>query len=241
MTDSTRFAYAGARMQARYGDRPAQSAWSQITRIGDFAHLLQTLRTSPLAPWISNLATDSGVHRIESELREHFRSEVGELAGWLPRSWRDATAWIQWLPDLPAVAHVRRSRPAYPWMQDDRIFAALGRARAPASTQGAALKRLLEVPDDGRPVTAHWLDFWHARWASMSGRRRAALERIDRLSRHVLPPSAPDEGTEAELRRAFRRHTREPAGAFAYALLSYLQFVRLRGVLLRSRLFQNPA
>jgi len=241
MTEPTRFAYAGARMQARYGNRPARSAWSQITRIGDFGHLLQALRTSPLAPWISNLTTDSGVHRIESELREHFRGEVNELAGWLPRSWRDAAAWMQWLPDLPAVAHVRRSRPPYPWMQDDRILAALGRARAPGTTQGMALKQLLDAPDDGRPVTAHWLDFWHARWASIGGRRRVALQQVDRLSRYTLPPSAPDEDTEAGLHRLFRRHTREPAGAFAYALLSYLQFVRLRGVLLRSRLFRIAA
>lgn len=239
MTDSHRFAYAGARMQSRHGARPPEAVWAQLARIGEFDHLLQTVRASALAPWVADLTADSGPHRIERQLRERFRGEIAELAGWLPRRWRPAGAWLAWLPDLPAVAHLRRSGSPPGWMRADPVLAAIGGMPGTGSVRVRDVTRLLRQPDDGRTVAEHWLDGWRTRWPAPRGARHAALQRLERLSRRVLRPddAAGGEALAGELRRAFRRHAREPAGAFAYALLVYLRFIRLRGALLRARLF----
>lgn len=242
MPDSARFAYAAARMQSRYGQRPAASTWSHLARIGDFAHLLQSVRATALAPWVSGFGADAGVHAIEGGLREEFRAEVAEVARWLPRDWRVATAWFAWVPDLGALAYVRRGRSAHDWMADDPVMRVLGGHQRADSAGLAEFAALLDAPADRGTVADLWLEAWHERWPrAVPQRRRAAVDRVRRRVRGLLglDGAAADDraGVEHDLRRAFRRHTREPAGAFAYLALLYIQFRRLRGLLLRPRLF----
>lgn len=242
MPDSARFAYAAARMQSRYGQRPAASTWSHLARIGDFAHLLQSVRATALAPWVSGFGADTGVHAIEGGLRGEFRTRVAEVARWLPPDWHAATAWFAWVPDLAALAYVRRGHSAHDWMADDPVARVLGGHQRADSAGLAEFAALLDAPADRGRVADLWLEAWQERWPrAVAQRRRAAVERVQRRVRGLLglDGTAADDraGVEHDLRRAFRRHTREPAGAFAYLALLYIQFRRLRGLLLQPRLF----
>ena len=239
MTEATRLAYAAARMQARYGAWPREATWAQLAHVGEFSHLLQAVRASALAPWVADLKAGSGAHRIERVLRQRFRTEVAELARWQPRPWVDTIGWFAWLPDLPAVAQIRQSRSVYAWMREDPVQAALAGTQPAGSGDVAALTRLADRADDDRPVSELWLDVWRERRPAGAG----MMSRLERVLRQVLRPGTADAKCAAEpaLRRMFRRHTREPAGTHAYVLLLYLQFVRLRGILLRARLFASPA
>lgn len=242
MPDAPRFAYAAARMQSRYGQRPAASTWSHLARIGDFAHLLQSVRATALAPWVSGFGADTGVHAIEGGLREAYRTEVAEVARWVPLDWHAATAWFAWVPDLAALAHLRRRRPAHDWMADDPVMRVLGGHQRADSAGLSDFATLLDAPDDRGTVAELWLESWHGRWPrAMRRHRRAAVERVRRRVRGLLglDGAATDDraGVEHDLRRAFRRHTREPAGALAYLALLYIQYRHLRGLLLQPRLF----
>ncbi len=242
MTDATAFAFAAARMQARYGARPTDATWRQFSRIGDCAHLLQTVRGTALAPWVADLTDDAGAHRIEAALRWRYRLEVREVARWVPASWRSACAWAAWLPDLSAAAHVRRGRATYGWMADDPVAAALTGRDDERSADVAAFAALAGAPDDGRPLVEHWLDTWRARCPPIQPAHHAGVERVHRQARRLLGVAAGGERerspVEPSLRRVFRRHAREPAGALAYLALLYIQFTRLRGALARRRLFR---
>lgn len=240
MANATGFAYAGARLQARYAGRPTASTWSHFARIGDFGHLVQTVRGAGLGPWVADLGADTGAHGIEARLRDRYRREVHEVARWLPADWEAAGAWFAWIPDLAALAHLRRRRPAWPWMDDDAVARALGGHGGPRPPGLADFAALLDAPADRGTVADLWLASWRRRWPGTRTRRgRAPLEPLQRHLRALLGLDAAADRTGAEhgLRRTFRRHTREPAGAFAYLALLYIQFRRLRGLLLQRRLF----
>lgn len=240
MTESTAFAYAGARMQARYGERLTPSSWNHLGRIADFDHLVETLRGTALAPWVAELTASAGPHRIESRLRERFRHEVDEVADWMPRAWHDAVAWFRWAPDLPLLAHVRYRRPAWPWMADDPVARVLVAGRGGDSRALAELLAFAAGVDDERPIVDHWLDAWRARWPR-SGRGdalSAARARVRALIDRRRVEAGDRAALEPAFRRSFRRHARDPAGAFAYLALLHIQFTRLREILLRRRLFE---
>lgn len=245
MTEATDFAYAGARMQARYGVRPGAAGWNHLARISDFAHLLQAVRGTAMAPWVAELTANTGAHQIERALRGRFREEVDEVARWLPRSWRRAAAWLRWLPDLPTLAHVRHQRRAWPWLEDDAVRRALVGDHGSESGRRVGLERIGVGSDDGQTVIAGWLEAWRACRPGDDGRRLAGLGETDALVRSLIDRQTPWEERRVEveprLRRLFRRHVREPAGAFAYLALVYIQFTRLRGLLLQLRLFQATA
>jgi len=240
MNDAAGFPYAGARMQHRYGRRPADATWQQLARIEDFGHLIQTVRTTALEPWITDFGGSVDVHRIESGLRERYRQEVDEVAGWLPHGWSGAAAWLRWLPDLAAIAHVRRGRPVKGWMLDDPLMRDLAGTAPPGENRPAGLSELLEVPAEEMGTAELWIEAWQRRWPAAGAAQRPALAAVARAVRRLAGLSAAnlDAGGEPEsvLRRIFRRHTREPAGALAYLALLHMQFRRLRGLLLRRRI-----
>lgn len=245
MTEATDFAYAGARMQARYGVRPGAAGWNHLGRISDFAHLLQAVRGTAMAPWVAELTASAGVHQIERGLRERFRQEVDEVARWLPRSWRRPAAWLRWLPDLAAIAHVRQQRRAWPWMAEDTVARALVGGHGQEPTPLTAMERIGTGAGDGQTVIAGWIEAWRECRPDDDGRRFAGLGEADALVRSLIDRQTLWEerrvGFESRLRRLFRSHVREPAGALAYLALLYIQFTRLRGLLLQRRLFPSAA
>lgn len=233
MADAARFPYAAARMQHRHGLRPTDTTWHHWHRIEHFGHLIETVRASALGPWIADFTVNVDVHRIERGLRAHYRREVDEVSAWLPRAWSGAAAWMRWLPDLPAIARLRRGQPLPDWLGPESEARILGgQARGAAAGPG----ELLEARPEGRgDLFALWLKSWEERWPAPRASQRAALGQVRPLVAR-LAGADDDKSLEAGLRRVFRRHTREPAGAFAWLALLHLDFTRLRGLLLRRRI-----
>lgn len=224
------FAYAGARLQARYGLRPAASVWEQLEAIEDFGRYVQAARDTGLRPWVLHFDAAVDPHRIESRLREAFRSQVSEVAAWCPPRWRAFIRWLAWLPDLPFAAYRLEGGEVLPWMN------------------GEPLRALLE---DRRPDNdpAGW---WLYRWRQLRPLRNASrcpgLVRVegtvadavrelrDQVDAGRTSGEAPRRAMGEKLARIFRRHTRRPGGAVAYLGLIWLDMRRLRGALLRRRL-----
>jgi len=228
-------------MQSRYGDRLSAATWSQFERISDFARLVQTVRGTPLAPWVSDFTADTGVHRIERGLRARFRHEIGELAAWVPDRWAAAVQWFAFAPDLAAVAHVRHGRTVHDWMDEDPVIHALAGDQRADDEGLAQLMRMVNADDD-RAVFDRWLEAWRTRWPREGRSSDHRVQAVYRQLRALLFTQGGAvrvrNAAETELRRAFRRHAREPAGVLAYLGLLYIQFTRLRAALVRARLLE---
>jgi len=222
VTGTPTFDYAGARAQARHGQLLPEAQWERLARVPDFALYAQTARETALRPWVATLDAATRPHVLEAALRAQFRAHVRAVAAWVPRAWRPALRWIETLPDLPVASHLLAGEPAYEWMGAD-----------PALARVAV-----------RNLTA-WLAQWRKFWPDDAA-ARAPLERLVRDVRRVAQDAAREDAATARarlepvLRRAFRRHTRAPAGLVAYLALSWLQLARLRGALLRRRFTVAP-
>ncbi len=216
------FDYAGARAQARYGQRLTEGQWERLARAPDFALYVQGARETALRPWVANLDAAVPPHVLEAALRAQFRARVRAAAAWTPQPWRAALRWIETLPDLPVARHLRGGETQYDWIAADPVLAA------------AAVR----TPDD-------WLDRWRSLWPDDRA-ARAALERLVRAVRAVAAAAVEQDADVARariepiLRRTFRRHTRAPAGLVAWLALSWLELAQLRGALLRRRFALAP-
>ncbi len=237
------FAYAQARLQARYGARPRAAEWSHIAATADLGALLQVLRGSPLQRWISRLGPRPGVHAIERQLRAEWLAGVDEVADWQPAEWRDSVRWMRWLAYLPSLQKLARGGRAPAWMREDGtlgpIVAREPRERATAlrRTPLAPLAAAFTPPAD---VATEWTRRWQQIWPTRHPGRAALLALLrttgdaGRLLAQ-LPDAASSgdalRGLEGRLQLAFRRNPLSPAATAAYLGLLALDLRRLRGAL----------
>ena len=231
------FAYAGARIQARYGRLATRPIWERLLRLDSAGALVQAARDTPLQPWVAQLDATADAHQIEAQLRALFRRRVAELAEWAPPDWRPAVEWVDVLPDLPAIA-ARFQGVEAPWLRADARLGAIDIERqvVPAPWRG-----LHQAWRDRQPLASAWLERWRALWPRAQAAERRALERLVQLLDEARRRAADDApaalaALHAPLRKLFRRHTRSPAGLFAYLALTWTEFAALRGALLRRRL-----
>jgi hypothetical protein len=233
------FAYAGARIQARYGARLPPASWERLLRVGGLDAFLQAARDTGLRAWTLQLDPQAGAHQIEAQLRALFRRHVAELARWAPTPWRRAIEWCAVLPDLPAVAHRLRGGMPAAWMANDARLAWLAAGERPALPD--ELKILAPAKGRAPDPAAAWLKRWRELWRATVPSERAGLEQLVQLLRATVAAAAIDapaalEQARLPLRRLFRRHTRGPAGLFIHLLLTWQELVAVRGALLRRRL-----
>jgi hypothetical protein len=259
--------YAQTRMQARFGERPSESSWRRLEAVRGMPAFLEAARQAGLRRWVAGLDERSGSHGIEIALRERVRSAIREVVEWMPEEWRAAVMWTLRLVDLPALAHLARGHPPFPWMQEDPFLrryaggdadgrrAALGgdpeldflapallgdaaRAPAPGSVPGASA------------VRDAWLKRWRGLWPERGEEARASVARlllcVERNlrahSRSSLDErAAPIPIFEQQLRRLFRSSSLLPAAAFAYLAIAALDVQRLRRALLLRALFPEGA
>lgn len=232
------FAYAGARIQARYGKLVPAAQWERLRRLGTPGAFMQAARDTALRPWLTQIDVTADPHQLEAQLRALFRRRVGELAEWSPPSWRPALAWTEVLPDLPVLADRLRGGAPAPWMTADERFAAVA---ADAGRLPGPLRGLQDAVQARRPIVAAWLERFRALWPATLPEERRGLEQLLRLLQDTLKAAAADApgalaALQRPLRKLFRRNTRAPAGLFAYLALTWLEFAALRGALLRRRL-----
>jgi hypothetical protein len=105
----------------------------------------------------------------------------------------------------------------------------------------AWVEGLPELPRTKQPNVDDWLARWRALWPAMGAAERRALDELVALLQDAVRDAARDAPSalaalQRPLRKLFRRHTRAPAGLFAYLALTWIEFAALRGALLRRRL-----
>jgi hypothetical protein len=207
------FAYAQARMQARFAARPEAPEWQMIETGRDLAQGLDAAKRTALAPFAARLGRDSSREAVEAGLRQAWADLVAEVVHWAPPAWCPSLEWVALLPHLGlADAEVSLDLPG-----------------------GEALAKAIE--DGVRPGAA-----WEAGLAARLPRGgAAALAPIDPLITAYLegPPRALTErrALMRGLERLLRTRAGEPAAAFAFLGLMALDLERLRGALLLARLF----
>ena len=239
MSRTVAFAYAGARIQARYGKLVPASTWERLRRLDAVNAFLQAARDTGLRPWVLQVDPSADAHQIEAHLRLLFRRRIAELAAWAPEAWRPAIEWTAVLPDLPAIAHRLRGGEPAPWTAADARLAWLADAELPRMPE--ELQGLRPAKGTAPEPLAYWLERWRALWPAPRPEDRAGLEKLVRMIRDACGPavagaSAAQARLQPPLRRLFRRHTRAPAGLFAYLVLTWLEMIAVRGALLRRRL-----
>jgi hypothetical protein len=237
------FAYAQARLQARYGARPRVADWSQVEATADLGALIQLLRASPLAGWTGLLGSRPGLHDIERRAREEWLRRVDEVASWQPEAWRDGILWLRWIAYLPALQKLARGGRAQAWMRDDAVLGPVvareprERATALRRTPLAPLARAFLPPHE---MAAAWSGHWRQLWPPR-GVDNEPIEALIRITSRELERLAqlPDDSSSRETLRTlerrfqlgFRRHPLSPAAAVAYLGLLALDLRRMRGAL----------
>jgi len=243
--------YAQARIQARFGARPARADWQHLQGFAELGAFLEAANRTSLSRWIAGLDEQSGRSWMEISLRERLREAIRETAKWMPSRWRTPMAEVAQLVDLPALAYLARGGAPLSWMGEDPVL----RAYLKEGTSGA-LAMILR-PREGEPASpaaspprilppGELLQAWSLVWKqSWPARRRAERESLERVARRVsghvtafgacaTPQLAHGlrEVFELELRHEFRANALMPGAAFAYVALAALDLERVRALLL---------
>jgi hypothetical protein len=248
MTVRAGFAYAQARLQARYGARPDDAAWRALDATHGLPAYLAEVRKSGLAPWGASVARGDGPHPIEQALRHRLHGTIDEITGWTPASWRPAVVWAHWLPELPILAYLLADGPPPTWLSTDRRLRPYLRETAEerrTALIAAGGGPLVEGWESGTPATA-WLASWRRHWPRIADTARRPLEElVDVATAHLREfPAYPvsDAWTARHrfrhrLQRLFRHHPVEPVALFCYLALLCLDLERLRAGLVERAVF----
>lgn len=248
MIDSDAIEYAQARLQARFGARPDAAAWRRIETIRELPALFEMARTTAFRPLVAGLAPDQPAHTLEGGLRAHWRDLAREVTGWLPGPWQRAAEWFARIPDLPVIEHLLRGGAAPAWMRDDPVFGALAdadpHARRHMVAEGALAGLEVDFSADPGPtaLAEAWVAVLRARLPDAAGDEALHLDALGRLlsqHRHAIVAAQPGEAEglrrslAARLELLFRRAALTPAAGFCYLALAALDFLRLRGEIVR--------
>jgi len=237
------FAYAQARLQSRFGERPHASDWQHLEATRDLGAVLQVIRAGRLARWTARITARPGAHELERRLREEWMRAVDEIASWQPAQWREGTRWMRWITYLPALQKLARGGRAPAWMRADPVLGPivarelLERASALAATPLAPLAAGFGTPPDvARAWAAHWQTLWpDGESARRPLRQVVAMMRSHRQRLAEAPPEATSresmQSLERRLELVFRRHPLSAAAGAAYVCLMQLDLQRLRGLL----------
>lgn len=241
MNARPQWSYVRARLQARHGGRLGEDGWRALEAAQSIDEFLDRARAGPLRRFIERINAGMEPHAIERTLRAEWRIYVGEIAGWMTPAWRPAVLWATWFADLPAIA-VALADATPDWVWQDTVFADLAEADAGAASVLAPLAK-----SDSRSLTARWLSHWRTLWPRGSDADRRGLKQLitvvtahfGQLSgAHAQEASGPyRRDLDRVVRRLFRRDGAAPAAVFCHLIFVALDLERLRGGLLRRRLF----
>lgn len=251
MSSTVSFAYAQARLQARFGERPDEDVWLRLHGIGELGSYLQVARQTVLRKWVLGISPTHDSHDIELALRQKFRSHIDEVANWLPQPWRAALQWTRCLPDLPALQYLLGGGAPAAWMRRDPMLAGFADADTKTDSQVPHLSDcavLAEKTAQDETLSQGWLRHWRELQPVTTfsdARFHQSLKNLQTLLQAQLSPQRGAttpmlrEALAHRLRTAFRRYSFQPASACAYLALTALDLERLRGDLLQRALFSS--
>jgi hypothetical protein len=251
MSARPRWSYVQARLQARYGERLQEADWRVLEAALSIDQYIERARATSLRRVAERLNARLSSHAIERVLREEWRGTVAEVAAWLPSPWRAAVQWTAPLGELPLIDGLLRGDLA-DWMRDDAVFAPLAdadRQRRLAALAKSPLAPLAASAESETTPAGRWFKHWRALWPrAPAGDTRPLLDLAAALEDHAarLGAAGPQDSSARHRRdlaqsltRLFRRHSASPAAVFSYLALVALDLERLRGGLLRRRLFES--
>jgi hypothetical protein len=241
------WSYVQARLQARFGDRLGEGDWHLLEAVQSLERFLERARSTSLRRFTERLTADMASHAIERILRQEWLRYVEEVAGWTRPAWRPAVRWVVHVPDLPVLDRMAHADPP-DWAHDDPIFAAVAGGHHPLASAAAKPSELdlpspAGAPDAG--VAATWLAHWRALWpggaeqpwpGELADIAKSQTERLARAGAHETSEPYRRE-LERVLTRLFRRQAGTPIAMFCHLGLLALDLERLRGDLVRRRLF----
>ncbi len=245
-----RYAYAQARLQARHGQRADEQLWRRLHGTDDLANYLQMARQTVLRPWVNGIDANHSSHAIEFSLRRQFRLYVDGVARWLAADWQAAFQALHHLPDLPTVQHLLSGESAPAWLLEDpvlRRFASENIRLRTQALQASEFSYLVQAWRRGEALYNAWYDAWRQRWPGPD-RLNAGMERLGRLLLRHIRSQGVNSGTSTARQRqwlanklvaGFRNYSFQPATAFYHLALVALDLERLRGDLLRRKLFSE--
>ncbi len=249
MSGSPRWAYVQARLQARHGERLQEPDWRAIEAVRSISQFIERVRASSLRRFTERMNARMSSHAVERMLRDTWRAYVVELANWVPAAWRQAVLWTSLLPELPIIDGLLRGE-APEWIEQDPAFAELAKAdlqKRNVTPANSPLDALVASNVREKTLAARWYTHWRALWPQRQADNRALLditatinayvERLDHAGMQEM--SVPYRRDLARsLTRMFRRHSGSPAAVFCHLALVALDLERLRGDLIRRRLFE---
>jgi len=248
MIISPEFAYAQARIQARFAALPAESEWRRLAASRTLTAFLEEARAGPLRAWVKGFSDQSDAHDLEAGLRFLYREILDAVAGWVPEAWREAVSWVRWLTLLALLTHLRAGGGTPAWVARDPWLRTLlddGEGSESRVHADARVQRLLQAGDGGVSV---WVDEWHRSWPPCNPATSLDLVSLEVLLmdhtkdfRRVAPASA--WRLREELRKGLRlrlhRSTLQPSVPFIYLALTALDLERLRAALIGRALFAD--
>lgn len=249
MSSAPQWSYVQARLQARHGERLQEADWHTLEAARTTDEFLERARASSLRRFITRINARLSSHAVERMLRETWRVYVAELATWVPDAWREAVLWVSLVPDLPIIDGLLRGE-APEWVrQDPRLaeFAKLVRAERNVASAKSPLETLAASDDPEKTLAGRWYAHWRSLWPPRSASASALVEIAATIDVHVerLDRAGPQETSAPyrrelalKLTRTFRRHGASSAAVFCHLGLVALDLERLRGDLIRRRLFE---
>ena len=252
MTGGVSIEYAHARSSARLAGRPDERLWQQLRASRRVRALLDAVRTSPAAAYVSGIEPLASVDAMELAFRQQFRLRVDEAVRWAPDEWAEALRWTRPLIDLPALVHLATDAAVLPWMRVDPEFAPYALPTLPerhtalvAGPLAPLAQTLVDAggePPRGASRVHRAIDAWERHWRTLWPRvnvdERANLDALVRLLvRHeqdfgtvaVDDAAAARAELAARLSSLRRRAAAQPAALFAWLALLALDLERLRG------------
>lgn len=250
MSGDPHWRYVQARLQARHGDRLPDAEWHALEAVQTVEPFIERSRATALQHFVEQVNASMTTHAIERVLRGAWRAYVDEVASWLPTEWRAAVTWTALLPDLPVIDAALKGE-APPWTKQDpalALFAETDPAQRLAALQDSSLAPLLPTESESIPLGARWARHWRALWPKQSAadtRVLNALAHVVQMHLERLAHAGAQENSATHRRdlqkavtRLFRRHGASPTAAFSHLVLVALDLERLRGGIVRRRLFE---
>jgi hypothetical protein len=247
VAQQTDWYYVQARLQARFGDRLQESDWLALEAAKSLDRYLERARSTSMRRFTEHLSAQLDSHAIERALRADWRLYVREVAAWTPPVWEPAVMWVAYVPDISVLEHLLAGHTP-DWARDDPVYASLASVETPvrgARLVDTPLSPLASPHDPTTTLGDRWLSHWRALWPRT--RERRWLDHLVALvvshRARLIRAGASDTSSHhrADLGHAvvrlFRRRSATPVALLCTLLLLALDLERLRGGLVRRRLF----